>query len=215
MTFYSQSNEDKVLYEKYFKKYSLEGKKYYLEMGAIDGVMYSNTKFYQDTLGWTGILIEPNPYMFTKLIDNRPNNKLLNVLCSDIKDSLVFNICSSIPAVSSVELTKPENFDKIYYNYSKMQKINTIPISLDTIVENSGLERIDLCVLDVEGHEINVLNSFSFKFPIVLFLIEFLDDEEKNKNIIILLEKNNFKYIEKCAHNAVFINKNYLTYFEL
>jgi len=45
MKFYSQSNEDRILYEKYFKNYSLEGQKYYLEMGAIDGVMYSNTKF--------------------------------------------------------------------------------------------------------------------------------------------------------------------------
>ena len=186
MTFYSQCNEDKILYEKYFKNYSLEGKKFYLEMGAIDGVMYSNTKFYEDTLGWSGILVEPNPYMFTQLINNRPNNKLLNILCSDIKDSLIFNVCS-IPAVSSVEITKPDNFDRIYYNHSKMQKINTIPVSLDTIVENSGLERIDLFVLDVEGHEINVLNSFSFKFPIVLFLIEFLDDEDKNKNVITLM----------------------------
>ena len=41
-----------ILYEKYFKNYSLECKKFYLEMGAIDGVMYSNTKFYEDTLGW-------------------------------------------------------------------------------------------------------------------------------------------------------------------
>lgn len=48
MTYYSQSNEDKILYEKYFKNYSLEGQKYYFEMGAMDGVCYNNTKFYSD-----------------------------------------------------------------------------------------------------------------------------------------------------------------------
>ena len=46
MTYYSQRKEDKILYEKYFKYYSLEGQKYYFEMGAIDGVCFSNTKFY-------------------------------------------------------------------------------------------------------------------------------------------------------------------------
>ena len=68
MTFYSQSSEDKILYEKYFKNYSLEGQKYYFEMGAMDGVCYSNTKFYEDTLKWTGILVEPNPHQYINLI---------------------------------------------------------------------------------------------------------------------------------------------------
>ena len=57
--------EDEMLYEKYFKNYTLEGQKYYFEMGALDGVMYSNTKFYEETLGWTGVLVEGNPFVFT------------------------------------------------------------------------------------------------------------------------------------------------------
>ena len=203
MTYYSQTNEDKILYEKYFKNYSLEGQKYYFEMGAMDGVCFSNTKFYEDTLNWTGILIEPNPYQFINLTKNRPNNKLMNTLCSNIKECLLFNICS-IPAVCSVEITKPQDFDYKYYNYSNIQKVNIIPVSLDNILENSGLKRIDLCVIDVEGHEYEVLMSYSFKIPVVLWLIEFLDDEEKNKRVIEIMEKNNCKYIDKWAHNAIY-----------
>ena len=45
-------------------------------MGALDGIKYSNTKFFEELLNWTGILIEPNPVMFNKLIKNRPNNYL-------------------------------------------------------------------------------------------------------------------------------------------
>ena len=213
MKFYSQCQEDKLLYEKYFKNYSLEGKKYYFEMGALDGVMYSNTKFYEESLGWTGVLVEGNPFAFTNLVLNRPGNKVMNAICSDSKESLSFNVCANVPAVCSLEVTKPEKFDNEYYKHSQMLKVNSIPVSLDTILENSGVNRIDLCVIDVEGHEVNVLNSFSFKVPVVLWLIEFLDDDKKNNEVVKIMTKNNCKFMGKCAHNAVFINRDYLQYF--
>jgi len=213
--FYSQCNEDKILYDRYFKNYKLEGQKYYLEMGAINGILYSNTKFYEDTLKWTGILIEPDPFQFCDLIKNRPNNKLMSVICSDQKDVVEFNICSEIPAVSSLKITEPSFFENFYYSKSQMIKTNFIPISLDTIIENSGIKRIDLCVIDVEGHEINVLKSFSFKIPVVLWLIEFLDDENKNNEVKNIMKKNNCKFMELCYHNAIFINNDYLQYFDL
>jgi hypothetical protein len=60
MRFYSQSSEDKFIYENFFSGHmSRQG--VYLEMGALDGSLYSNTKFFEIELGWTGILIEPNP----------------------------------------------------------------------------------------------------------------------------------------------------------
>ena len=31
----------------------------YLEMGALDGRLFSNTLFFQQTLDWSGVLIEP------------------------------------------------------------------------------------------------------------------------------------------------------------
>lgn len=213
--YYSQCGEDKILYEKFFKNYQQEGKKYYLEMGAIDGLMYSNTKFYEDTLGWTGILVEPDPFQFSRLIVNRPNNLLINALCSDKKSPLEFSICKNIPAVNSVKMTQPSDFDYIYYNQSPMIRTHYIPVSLDTIIDNSGLDRIDLCIIDVEGHEINVINSYSFNIPIISWLIEFLEDENKNNDVIGIMEKNNYKYIEKCKHNGFFIHNNYLSLFNL
>ncbi len=215
MNFYSQCEEDKLLYEKYFKNYSLEGKKYYFEAGAVDGVLYSNTKFFEETLGWTGILVEPNPFMFTKLCLNRPNNNLMCTIISDQKETLEFNVCANVPAVCSVEKTKPEKFENEYYRYSQMLKIKSIPVSLDAIVENSGVPRIDLMVLDLEGHEIQALNSFSFKVPVVMFMIEFLDDKQKNDEVLKIMLKNNYMFKGKIAHNGIFIHKEYLKYFSL
>ena len=68
--YYSQCGEDKFLNENFFK-----GKTngVYIEMGAVDGLFQSNTKFFEDQLNWTGILIEPQPNSFKKLQMNRPN----------------------------------------------------------------------------------------------------------------------------------------------
>jgi FkbM family methyltransferase len=213
MNFYSQCAEDKFLFEKYFSKYNLSGPKFYFEMGAMDGITYSNTKFYEDTLNWSGLLVEANPLTFSKLILNRPKNKLMNIVCSSEKKALEFNICKNVPAVCGVESTKPSDFDRVYYRHSEMIKLNLVPVSLDSIFENSGVYRFDLCVLDVEGHEVNVLRSFSFKIPTVLWLIEALEDEEKNKEVLMIMETNNFRFMEKCAHNYVFIHNEFLKYF--
>ena len=69
--YYSQSGEDNFLNANYFKN-KTNGT--FIELGALDGVLYSNTKFFEDTLGWSGILIAPHPYKFQELTKNRPNN---------------------------------------------------------------------------------------------------------------------------------------------
>ena len=45
--YYSQSGEDEFLNENYFKN-KRDG--VYIELGALDGVLYSNTKFFEDSI---------------------------------------------------------------------------------------------------------------------------------------------------------------------
>ena len=68
MKFYSQYNQDKWLYETYFKD---KKNGVFLEIGADDGIDKSNTKFFEDTLNWTGMCIEPSPDRFKLLELNR------------------------------------------------------------------------------------------------------------------------------------------------
>src|SRR5579862_1507541 len=44
----------------------------FIEVGAFDGLRFSNTKLLEELCGWTGILIEPSENLFQKLRDNRP-----------------------------------------------------------------------------------------------------------------------------------------------
>src|SRR3974390_100826 len=43
----------------------------FVDVGAYDGISFSNTLMFERELGWTGLCIEPNPDVFPRLIENR------------------------------------------------------------------------------------------------------------------------------------------------
>ena len=60
-----------------------------MEIGARDGLLYSNTKTLKDYFGFKGILIEPQPLFFSNLENNRKliNNELYNCDVSNNDDA--------------------------------------------------------------------------------------------------------------------------------
>ena len=211
--YYSQCQEDIFLNENIFKN-----KKYgiYIELGALDGILYSNTKFFEDSLNWKGILIEPHPEKFKLLEINRPNNFLFNNLVSCHKEPLEYRYFVDYhAAVSGVENTLSQHhFDTYFESNNERNKLlpqNKIfikPISLTEIVKKTNLTHIDLLSLDVEGHEYEVLKSWDFSIQIDIILIETLGVQpEKDDLCREILIKNNYKFITKCHHNEIFAIK--------
>ncbi|KAK2138671.1 hypothetical protein LSH36_2596g00002 [Paralvinella palmiformis] len=83
--YYSQSQEDQALFLNYFNSPPICGGTY-VEIGALDGIKYSNTKFFEDNLGWGGVLIEAQPENAKKLRRNRSsaNNYIISeAVCPD------------------------------------------------------------------------------------------------------------------------------------
>ena len=76
-TFFSQQLEDKEMWFDYFQNTTDDG--VYLELGALNGQLYSNTKFFEETLGWGGVLIEPST-AFSTLRKGRSGGKRDNAL---------------------------------------------------------------------------------------------------------------------------------------
>ena len=66
--FYSQSAEDTTAEQLYFHNIQ---NGVFVEMGALDGNTFSNTKFFEETRGWRGLLIEPSRVNFEKIIVNK------------------------------------------------------------------------------------------------------------------------------------------------
>jgi len=211
--YFSQCQEDIFLNQNIFKN---KQNGIYIELGALDGILYSNTKFFEDCLNWKGILIEPHPEKFKLLQINRPNNFLFNNLVSSHEEPLEFRyFIDGHAAVSGVENTLPKQHFDNYFEHQRnkllpQDKIFIKPISLTEIVKSTNLHHIDLLSLDVEGHEYEVLKSWDFSVPIDIILIEILNlQPEKDELCREILIKNNYKFITSFRHNEIFALETY------
>ena len=52
---------------------------FFIEAGAYDGEIYSNSLYYELKHGWTGLLVEPNPDALSDLVKSLPYIFLFNV----------------------------------------------------------------------------------------------------------------------------------------
>ena len=82
----SQYGQDKYINENFFK-----GKEsgVFIDIGANDGVFLSNTLFFEKTLKWDGLAIEPLPVTFKKLKANRECT-VVNACVNDIDGEVSF-----------------------------------------------------------------------------------------------------------------------------
>lgn len=226
MSFKSQAGEDKFLYEHFF---SNKRNGVYIELGAMGGLEYSNTYFFEKELGWSGVLIEPNRFNYKKLQVNRPSNYLFNELVSNNTEPVVYRYFEdAISGVSGVESTMPRTHFEIFFDSEKWCSASThtsankecmcwwkvlqpqgresiTPVSLTEIMKRTPITEVDFLSLDVEGHEYEVLESWDFSIPINVILIEMLGvDKIRDELCRKKLKDNNYRFYSKCAHNEVY-----------
>jgi FkbM family methyltransferase len=210
----SQFFEDQFLNKNIFKN---KKNGIYIELGRLDGSLYSNTKFFQDKLYWNGILIEPDPEKFKLLKFNRPNNFLFNNLATCYKElSELRYFGDGRSAVYPVENSFPQKYFINYFDNEKnnyffsQNKILIKPKTLTEIVNETKLPHIDLLSLNVEGNEYEVLTSWDFSIPIDIILIKLLgSNPEKDNMCRDLLIKNNYKFLTKFNLNEIYAINTY------
>ncbi|MBC7405103.1 MAG: FkbM family methyltransferase [Cytophaga sp.] len=181
-TYYSQFGEDRILAEIFNKKAT----GLCIEVGANDGVNDSTTMYFEK-LGWNCILVEPNPIL-CKLIRSFRNSTLIEAAASNEngKTSLfVAEGSERAHGVSTIDSTDVAlNKIKSYgFTYNEVQVETT---TVNEILDNLKIDRaIDFVSVDVEGHELKVLEGFSL---------------ERWKPVVILVEDNS-NYINADVSN--------------
>jgi FkbM family methyltransferase len=217
----SQVGQDKILDEQIFK-----GKRdgVFVEVGALDGFGASNTYFFEKERNWTGLLIEPNPIEFKKMLKiDRTLSKMENCAISDEEKDINFlsiggpcNVLSGI-----LEFYNPQHLNRIeselnsYANYpvghelhSTKELIKMKAVKLQTLFDKYNMINIDFISIDVEGAEMQVLESIDFnKTNITCFLIENNYGLDKETNFLI---SKGYKLIGNIQWDAVFIKNNFI-----
>lgn len=134
----------------------------FIELGALDGIFQSNTKWLEDEYNWQGILIEPSPNKFIECKINRRNNKIFNCACVSFEhDSKTIKGDFDGSPMSSIG-GKRRNLNS---------EIEVECRTLQSIIDETPYEKIDFLSLDVEGYELEVLRGLDFKKQIIEYVL--------------------------------------------
>lgn len=162
MRFYGQFDPpvDKILYDTYFE--DVRGG-VFIEAGAANGVEESCCFALEESLGWTGINVEPSPANFELLEAARPSATNVRAALSDHDGVATFT--NAIHPVRGGDFGNgslshvPAHIEELVANGCTFETFDVETVRYDTLLERCGVERVDLFVLDVEGHELSVLRG--------------------------------------------------------
>ena len=136
----------------------------YVEVGAHDGLQNSNT-FLFERRGWTGVLVEPDPVTASDCAANRPGSRVVQAAAvgPGAPPEVTFER-SELSDHSSLSLDRRHLRKLEDLTGSRSTESITVPAAtLSTIAHEAGLDRIDFVTIDVEGHEMQVLEGFDLR----------------------------------------------------
>ena len=141
----------------------------FIDIGAFDGYQLSSTASLEKYLGWSGICIDANPRNF----ENRTCTVVQAVLSDKDDEHVMFRFDhphdigqGGIGSTSSIIQMMGDSSEDF-----TVRDVTTV--SLRTIFHDTSSAIVDLVSVDVEGHEVKVLQGFPFeKICVRLFLIE-------------------------------------------
>jgi len=164
---------------------------FFVEAGASAGIAHSICKWFEDELGWCGINIEPLPRFFEGLVKNRP--KCININCAISNkpgESILVEPFRQNGRIINGWATIDEKTKK-RFDY-KVQEFKVKVRTYTDIIKEYDIKGVDLFVLDVEGHELKVINDLcnSSVLPKVLAVET---DKVDKKDILNLLNPLGYK----------------------
>ena len=170
---------------------------FYIDVGCQHPIKNNNT-YLLHKKGWKGINIdldEDNIHLF-KIA--RPKDLNINIAVSDnLKDVELFFFHKKSP-INTID-KKTSEFQKAKVSQIKNIKANSLTNILDNSIYKNN--KIDLLTIDVEGHELNVLNGLNFNiYSPKVIVVEFLDLnvkklEIKNLNIDVVINSELYNFL--------------------
>ncbi|MFQ2047937.1 FkbM family methyltransferase [Aeromonas veronii] len=161
--FYGQFDPplDKFIFERYFPNKDTLG--VFIECGAFDGLTENSCKFFEETMNWKGYNIEPVPWIYEKLCKNRPESKNFNFALSNKNGEAIFKAVDH--PTFGVDCTNGSlNHTQAHSSLLKEIGCQIVETKVQVktwhdFIAQENITHIDLLVLDVEGHELSVIEG--------------------------------------------------------
>ena len=184
----------------------------FVDIGAHDGVTYSNSFVFETLRGWRGVCVEPNPTVFAQLAVNRQCTAL-NCCVSDAAGTVPFLKISGYSEMLSgiVEKYEPEHRERVERELKQFGgSSDVIPIqarTLNDIAAECGLAEVTYLSIDTEGSELAILQSIDFKRLFVHAITVEYNFEHVKTRMISLMRGNGFDFVQTLGHDLLFLNR--------
>ena len=184
----------------------------FVDIGAHDGISYSNSYFFETIRGWRGVAIEPNPTAYAQLALNRAC-ACLNCGVSNAPGTVPFLKISGHSEMLSgiVPHYPPEHRQRIEQEIRQSGgSAETIAIetrTLNDIAAHAGLDEVTYLSIDTEGSELPILESTDFNRLFVHAMTVECNFEHLTSRMISLLHARGFEPAQTLGHDLVFLNR--------
>jgi hypothetical protein len=151
-----------------------------LDVGAHDGETHSNTLFFERSMGWTGLCVEPLPSAFAKL------RSIRRAICEQVRVS---------DFEREAELIENEALSRVG------QRVDVMPLS--TLLAKHALFAIDYCSIDAKGSELSILSELNLdRFRVAVFTVE--RNHEDDGGIPNLMGGKGYDFVGRRMQNLIF-----------
>jgi FkbM family methyltransferase len=151
-SFHSQAGQDRYVWNRFFRWSADTG--VFVEFGARDGIQHSNTAFFELSLQWKGLLIEPFENRST-VLKNRPGSQVIHGLVHD-KGGLTLQYSGN----DGEKNTGTSKYNETVDLKAPSFKFTVTSYRLKDLLMQSNLRHIDYMCVDTEGTEFEILSGF-------------------------------------------------------
>ena len=185
----NNKNTSSQSYQDLFVIWKLRNKSkgFFVEFGADNGILNSNSYLLEKQFSWEGILVEANPLINSDLKKNRAC-KIRNYAMTNRSNEVI-----------NFEIRKDRQHSRILKNKNNKCKnskiIQVTTITLNDLLEKYKIKRgFELLSIDIEGNELDVLKGFDIKYwkPKII-IIEHNYENDKMRKITQIFEEKGYK----------------------
>jgi FkbM family methyltransferase len=150
----------------------------FFDIGANDGVTINNSYYFENKLGWTGVAIEPVPYIFEKLKANRTCNVIAGCVSPQSGKAKFLELIGDANMYSTLKchntgLTARRIKKREKKQDAQLREIEVDCYNFSELAQKFGYKDVDFLSLDTEGGELEILKSIDFdKTPVSVISVE-------------------------------------------
>ena len=140
----------------------------FVDVGANDYRLYSNTYYLETELGWSGVAIEPQTKFAAAYARFRPKTRFVPLFVSNVsnKEAVLYVPSNDLVASKSREFVEQ-------HGGSDPEEVRALTTTLDDVLTRMDVTRMDFLSIDIELAEPDALAGFSIQqFQPALVCIE-------------------------------------------